>query len=308
LEDHLDRVTIDPLTIPGDVLCSPNAVMAIDLIQNREFHCSVCPYGRFHSVITGMKRDLRRSLCLDGEPTAEVDVSCCQPLLLAHLACLDASGRFPASEQARLGSAEAKPKKAASANNTHPTPTTRHSPLDHPTILWDLGSKIAYEKPGDACGIGADLREFLGLCQGGKVYEAIAELWGLPREMTPEQRGQFKGQVFRTLAFGRIPREGFDNYEQWLAVARRFPSLADYLCRMKLGTGDHGVVARLAQRVESWLMLDRICGRIVDEHPDAGLVTVHDSVLTQTPRVKAVEAIMRDEFRALGMRASVRVK
>jgi hypothetical protein len=38
------------------------------------------------------------------------------------------------------------------------------------------------------------------------------------------------------------------------------------------------------------------------------LVAVHDLVLIRTPRVEDVEAIMKDEFRALGMRASVRVK
>ncbi|RLS59154.1 MAG: hypothetical protein DWH91_01090 [Planctomycetota bacterium] len=53
-------------------------------IQSGEFYANRCEYGRFHSSFTGLSKVARKRLVLKstGEILVEIDVSCCQPLLL----------------------------------------------------------------------------------------------------------------------------------------------------------------------------------------------------------------------------------
>ena len=56
-----------------------------DLIHRGYIHTSVCPYGRFHSNFSGLCRELRPHLSIDGHPLVEVDVVNSQPYFLALL-------------------------------------------------------------------------------------------------------------------------------------------------------------------------------------------------------------------------------
>jgi hypothetical protein len=154
----------------------------------------------------------------------------------------------------------------------------------------------------------SDLRDFVEASRDGSVYELIAGLWGVPTPMSPEARREVKGRVFRSVLFGRIPNEHFDNYRDFLAIARRFPSLVDYLCKMKRGTLDHGVVARLAQRVESRLMIGQVCRRFLAEHPGYGLATVHDSVVVNCPLAESARRAIADEFGVVGMHLTAKIR
>ena len=169
-------------------------------------------------------------------------------------------------------------------------------------------SRFAYGSSGWLDGVPSDLRDFVEASRDGSVYELIAGLWGVPTPMSPEARREVKGRVFRSVLFGRIPNENFDNYWDFQAIAGRFPSLVDYLCRMKLGTRDHGVVARLAQRVESGLMVGRACRRFLAENPGRGMATVHDSMVVNCPLVEPVRHVIADEFGAVGMHPTVKIK
>jgi hypothetical protein len=77
---------------------------------------------------------------------------------------------------------------------------------------------------------------------------------------------------------------------------------------MKLGARDHAVVAHVAQRVESWLVIERICGRVKAEIPGVVVATVHDAILVGRPYAAAVKAIMHEEFAVLGLSPTVREK
>ncbi len=60
--------------------------LLIQEIRQRNFYATRCTYGRFHSSFTGLNKAARRLLTtLGGESLIEVDVSCCQPLMLPTL-------------------------------------------------------------------------------------------------------------------------------------------------------------------------------------------------------------------------------
>lgn len=54
-------------------------------IHRREYAFSVSKTGRVYNSITGLKRDLRRFITIDGEHVGCCDIKCCQPALLAAL-------------------------------------------------------------------------------------------------------------------------------------------------------------------------------------------------------------------------------
>jgi hypothetical protein len=309
LAGMLRTFRLDFKMISPDIRNSRHVQWIIEALLAAWPRASVCDYGRFHSPVTRMRRDLRRALRVKGRKLVELDVACSQPLLLSNLAGCDSTGRFAITEQLTYG-AKYKPSKINASQppaNNHRT----HSPSAFDTILCPSisthsNASTYADSLIDEPDVPGDLARFTLICERGNVYEHFAELWGW--DMTgPERRNQLKGLVFRTLLFGRIPRnDHWDNYTQWIQFTEKYPSLARYLRGMK--RKDHGTVARVAQRVESWLILERICGRIMNEIPDAIIATIHDSILVEQSFAQGVTAIMREEFASIGLNPTIRSK
>lgn len=60
--------------------------MSIQMLMDKDYRFATDPKtGRFFSNVTNLPKFLRRFLSLDGEPLWEIDIRCCQPLLLASL-------------------------------------------------------------------------------------------------------------------------------------------------------------------------------------------------------------------------------
>lgn len=68
-------------TLPEETLFSQRWI--VDNIKHHRPFNKVCRMGRWHNGLSGMKRDLRQACFLDGETLWSVDLSCCQPALLA---------------------------------------------------------------------------------------------------------------------------------------------------------------------------------------------------------------------------------
>jgi len=80
ITDDADRI-LDALPVHVR-LCQH---VLVSRIRCRELPFSVSSTGRCFNSITGLKRDLRTALRLDGEPMGSVDIRCAQPALLAML-------------------------------------------------------------------------------------------------------------------------------------------------------------------------------------------------------------------------------
>ena len=81
------QLTIDPAadtilaTLPEHTrLCQD---VLVSRVRHREFPFSVSSTGRAFNSVTGLKRELRPTLRLGGEPIGGVDIVCAQPALLA---------------------------------------------------------------------------------------------------------------------------------------------------------------------------------------------------------------------------------
>jgi hypothetical protein len=100
-----------------------------------------------------------------------------------------------------------------------------------------------------------------------------------------------------------------EKFERWILFEKAYPTLARYLRSMKLAPPmDHGVVGRVAQRIEAWVMIECICDQLMREHPEVHVVTVHDSLMVAKRHVALVQAIMEEEWASIGLRPAIRAK
>lgn len=71
---------------------------------------------------------------------------------------------------------------------------------------------------------------------------------------------------------------------------------------------DYKKAPHTLQRREAEFIIHSVCRRLCEEHPEAPILTIHDSLLTTPKWVKQVEGIMREEFMQLGVRPTLTVK
>jgi hypothetical protein len=310
LEDMLKMLTVGVDAIDPSIRDTGHVRWVVDQIRAKSPRATVCPYRRFHSLVTNMDRRVRQALRFDGQELVEMDVAGSQPLLLAFLARCDSTGSFIVKDQIKYGAKMSKKVCFQKKPTSKTTPPTTHQPPPNQltTILCPYFSETHSESLIDEPEpVPDDLERFTVICEEGDVYEHLGAIWGWDAR-NPEGRRRVKQEVFHTLLFGRIPSPKRENYGQWVEFSAEYPSLAHYLRDMKYTAKDHGVVARVAQRVESWIMIERICGRIKDEIPGVAIATVHDSILVGRPHAPSVEAIMREEFAALGISPTIKTK
>ncbi|MES2431805.1 MAG: hypothetical protein V4556_12800 [Bacteroidota bacterium] len=81
---------------------------------------------------------------------------------------------------------------------------------------------------------------------------------------------------------------------------RKFPTISRIFEYIK--KEDYRNLAIVLQRIESYLILERICQRINKEKPELPLFTIHDSIITTLGNEDYVKSIMEDELiKAIGI-------
>lgn len=55
-------------------------------------------------------------------------------------------------------------------------------------------------------------------------------------------------------------------------------------------------------------MIEAVCGRLMREHPNCPLVTIHDSVLTTSAWVEVVRQAIVEEFGRMGIHPTLHVE
>jgi len=122
-------------------------------IRRRELPFSVSSTGRVFNGITGLKRELRNALRIDGEHVGHVDIRCAQPALLAMLLL----AQYPPYG----------PKNRETYKHTAVVPL--------PVLLSPLPT------PAPSC-LPADAGVFTEIASSGLLYERLMESTGLDRE------------------------------------------------------------------------------------------------------------------------------
>jgi hypothetical protein len=273
-------------------------------------------YGRFHTPLTCLERELRPCVSAGGEALVEVDLVNSQPLLLGLLVRDFLAGDRWARgrlcnrpfhrDHPYVGWTRRRPHlNTPSPPPTPPTPTTTHP--THTRLLRGHSCRNVPSGNGLGKSLSAqgadDVADYLGLCAAGQFYEALMtekELAGGSRA-----RRRVKVRFYRVL-FGRNPRRGRWPNELRRRFADRFPTVAAVLAELKRKDYKHSV--RLLQSFESFLFIHTICGRLMRECPDAPVYTIHDSILTTGAYAAVVVRLIREAFAAYGVEVQLSIK
>ena len=245
---------------------------------------SRCDFGRVHTILTNTNRECRRFLSWYGENMVEVDVSACQLLTVGIMAT-----------------------NLNNINRHHnPRPTKGKT---RATILRTM----------------PDVATWLELCEQRLINQAIREeVLKLP-DPTFRRNSQlidlriltdaeFKQEVIRPL-FSKLER--LDKLPVFQVIEHRFPTIAAWIKRSKSArfkrwsTKDrmpHCRTAALCQRFESLTMIDDGIGVMMREHPDIGVLTVHDSYVVPESFAPQAKILIENVWAPFGVEPLVRIE
>lgn len=305
---------------------------------------TVCAQGRFHSPFTRLNSNYRCYLSYQGQSLISIDVACCQPLLLGAMIkdSLRHSGKqshfntlsFPVftsyedlesqllqsisvdySQYFPVTSNNSNSNNHQGSHNTSLMMSThyegiRENESNNETRSYDeetgpkMGQKaynrwerynlMSFDHRSDSRFLPRDVLKYLSLCEDGVFYEYMMDRLGMT------DRAAFKVMFFKQVFFGKTkPSRLLD------VMTEDFPTVVKVVEAIK--EKDHANMARLLQAFESSFMINGVCRRIMEERPDAFVLTIHDSILTTPEYVEAVQEIIRQEFRRLGLNPTLKI-
>lgn len=273
-----------------------NLIAAFALFTGRLFACR-CQYGRFHSPITGLSRELRGRLTTDlDEPVLEVDISNCQPLLLGLMAVAHAEGRLPLSEGECPLSSLLREKSIYSERIKY---------THHPPPTYSICSRVS-----------ATLGKYLELCQLGELYDSLLSHCAgmtLFDFIPPEVRHQYTENrlIDRDLEKSGFLVMLFSEYSMterlplFQIVEREFPEIAQFILQAKQHR--YQELARGCQRFESRILIDGVSHHLMEAHPEVAFATVHDSFLIPVSVRTGCENLIREQFSQFGVTPHLKV-
>ena len=257
-------------------------------IRSGRFYATRCEYGRFHSSFTGLSREVRQRLTtIDGEPLIEIDVSCCQPLLVGVMAT-----QQPESDSLGVDLSQ-------TALPIVPLGQPQGNHNTTPPVPYSICSALS-----------ANLMEYLRLCQSGQLYDRLTELcagktiadfiphdkWHPFAKDRKIQRRDTK-QAFLVMLFADVPT--MQRLPMYQIMQDHFPDVAAFLVRAKQEC--YQDLARNSQRLESQLMVDGAAAELVHRHPDAVFVTIHDAILIPRRFIDVAADCIREQFERSGV-------
>lgn len=272
-----------------------NQFAAFALFTGRLYACR-CQYGRFHSPITGLSRELRDRLTTDlDEPVLEVDISNCQPLLLGLMAVAHTEGHLPLPVEG-------------------PPPLLSY---ERRAFSLRRSSTHTQPPPHSICtGVSATLRRYLELCQSGELYDSLLSHcagMSLFDFIVPEVRHRYAEDrpVDRDLVKRGFLVMLFSEYTAtqrlplFQVVEREFPEIARFILQAKQHCFQE--LARDCQRFESRIMIDGVSRQLMERYPKVAFATVHDSILIPATVRTVCECLIREQFSQFGVTPHLKV-
>lgn len=285
----------------------------VEQIAAKEFFFSVCRYGRVHSTLTVLSSKARFALRCAGDGLVSMDLANSQPLFLAlvlinyrqHgnrlLSLVTFSSRSNPYHDVDV--IIARTISSFSEEDSLPvTPASITTPHEGEKVTQGTSLKALEEKEDQASvehGYERHLKDdelaYVRLCEQADLYAHLGK--SLP--MTT--RSFAKTEFFKFLY-------GKNRYQSPIKQAFRdeFPNVASVVQVLK--KKDYRFLPCLLQKVESHVVVNTICRRLMVEHPDVPVWTIHDSLLTTPPYRAVVEDMMREEFGRLGLSPTLHFK
>lgn len=267
-EFDLDSIHHALLLRAGQLRLTPDApdtgTYALNCLRLGHHFFSVCAQGRVHSPLTSLARAERTHVRQAGERLVGCDVRCCQPLLLA----LVLAGRSLGGGR-RIRQVNQRADKVALRARVE-------------RALSGLLNS------GQTCR--GWVAKYQADCEAGQVYErvqgSVGRWWGYK---TPLPDREEVKRLFLQVAYGRPDQMGTP---VGIALEHLYPGMLAGLRHIARTLG-HGTLPRYLQAVESDLMILGATDRLLVDHPDVPVLTIHDSLVCPAAHAPLVEATVR---------------
>ena len=295
-----------------DVDAARNELAGLDLTEEGLAQCSNCltwlddqewyfvadEYGRVHHNISCLKRELRKHLNVDGEGLVELDIANSQPLFCGLAYChwttngsslsgLHSKDSFSGALSIKQDNIESF-LSSVSFNNQEEEKEGKQTDIP---LRWQFSATAIN-----------DAVKYLKLCEQGEFYEYLAEASGTDIA-TDKRRNRFKEKVFSNVLFAKKKHMANPLAKTF---GTEFPSIYEMVVAAK--KPDDAGLAHWMQRVESSFVIDRVVKRFQEARPNAFVLSIHDSVLTEQADAELAHDLFLQEFRQFGVRPTLRMK
>jgi len=274
---HVQRIRLEE-HVDLDEDFHPAHQIAVDQIRRGQLRISVDDFGRVHTNLTNLRRDLRGSLRVEGAELVNVDIGESQPLFIGLTTAM-----FHRGEEVK-GKGRKGTTKRESDHGGH------YHMMDN--TMMDKATPLNWRLKRDR--LPRDLVRFLALCESRRLYGTVAEAVGTSRD---EAKRKVLAAFFDTPSHRNKVHAVLDTL---------FPSVMAAIVALK--RGDYRRLAHFAQRVESGFIFGRVVPRLMAEQPDQFISTIHDSVLTIAGNGDFVRRVMLEESAQVGLSPTIRLE
>jgi hypothetical protein len=239
----------------------------------QQFYCVGSETGRLYTSASGLKKQFRRSLLCNGEPVCEIDVSCCQPVLLGNLM----AGHVSAAEleQYNVLTQSGQLYEVIASDIAQIRDMVKAA-----IVKWLCGSWFHSQsplKPGSKLDANEKaLRIVVGLVHDWFMHKFPGVCAYLKAEKTNES---YRAQ-FQTKARGRKGQS----------------------------TQPSAIISHRLQRLESQIVIDSCCQSLLDQDPAFPILTIHDGLVVPESRGQTALAELKKCFLAHGMSPKIEIK
>jgi len=295
--DYLNNKYPDPLN-EESINKYNSAFRNLNWIQDNDYYFSVDTTGnRFHSNLTSLNSDLRKFLLSQNQPLVAVDIKNSQP----YLSIILLNPSFYQNNTDTFNIYNINTYNTSSTTIYNPsniyTTTTNHPQFSPPPMLHKTLEEIDNQ----------DVKNYIELVENGLIYEYLAnEIKDELGEDLRDDRKAIKAIVF-TILYTANQFIGQPEATPKRLFRDRFPTVYKVFSAIK--REDKKTLAILLQRIEAYLVLDKICPRITQERPKLPIYTIHDSIVTTLGNEEYVKAIMEEELTAtIGHKPSLKIE
>lgn len=251
----------------------------IEKLKNGELYFSECRYGRIHHNITSLYGKYRDCLQMGGKSLINLDIANSQPLFLSNILI----EYF---------------KKQIISNHTSPPYTYMiHTfSVSEPELFQKLHIEKGYNFISDETipDVPLDVSCYIRLCENGEFYNFCQELWKDTGTKT-----HFKKSILTTLYKSMKKENKYDKL-----FKETFPNVWKVIKHYKRNSYKN--LSRLMQKMESNIMIKKVCGKLMKDHPDIPCITIHDSIMTTPENVLTVRTLIKEEFAKIGLKPTIK--
>ncbi len=240
----------------------------IEDIENHNFHTNVGRYGRMSNNITAMKREVRSTLHVEGEPLWSVDISCCQPTLITKLM------RDQLGETKREGREEREERRVCNYDSSLETP-------DH----YDSSRWIVTNE---------DFELYQSLVQTGELYDFLEN--ALLTRGISISREKLKKRFLTDI----LAKKGQYSSSVEKLFRELFPTVYCFIQATNRRGKKHANLIRQLQREESSLVIETVAADLVTRFPGVFFLTLHDAIYSTAKYLAEVELAFKRAFELAG--------